>query len=124
MLQPTQESLEITISKIMKNKILLPDFQRQFVWKDEESQCKLIASVLTKMPLGSILLLRAQDASEYACKPLGSRVRLDTSKVQNGQVEFLLDGQQRMTTLFLLHWYLWVKEMNKEGNDIPDYLKK
>ena len=36
----------------------------------------------------------------------------------------LLDGQQRMTTLFLLHWYLWVKEMNKEGNDIPDYLKK
>ena len=99
MLQPTQESLEITISKIMKNKILLPDFQRQFVWKDEESQCKLIASVLTKMPLGSILLLRAQDASEYACKPLGSRVRLDTSKVQNGQVEFLLDGQQRMTVL-------------------------
>lgn len=36
----------------------------------------------------------------------------------------LLDGQQRMTTLFLLHWYLWMKEKNKEGNDIPYYLKK
>ena len=36
----------------------------------------------------------------------------------------LLDGQQRMTTLFLLHWYLWMKEKSNEDNDIPYYLKK
>ena len=36
----------------------------------------------------------------------------------------LLDGQQRMTTLFLLHWFLWMKEKSNEDNDIPNYLKK
>lgn len=35
----------------------------------------------------------------------------------------LLDGQQRITTLFLLHWYLWMKEHNQD-EPIPDYLKK
>ncbi len=36
----------------------------------------------------------------------------------------LLDGQQRITTLFLLHWYLWMKERQKQEATIPDYLKK
>ncbi|MCI8539848.1 MAG: DUF262 domain-containing protein [Oscillospiraceae bacterium] len=41
--------------------------------------------------------------------------------VKNG--EFLpLDGQQRLTTLFLLHWYTFVKE--KKGHDVQDTLKK
>lgn len=60
MLQPNRESLEVTINKIKKNEILLPDFQRQFVWKEEEMQRKLVASVLTKMPIGSILLLKSK----------------------------------------------------------------
>ena len=36
----------------------------------------------------------------------------------------VLDGQQRITTLFLLHWYLWMKEQAAEGKDIPAYLKQ
>lgn len=99
MLQPFQESLDKTITKIKKNKILLPNFQRQFVWKDEEDQRKLVASVLTKMPIGSILLLKARHADEYACKPLGSSKPLDSKTLGNGDVEFLLDGQQRLTVL-------------------------
>lgn len=99
MLQPYQESLDNTITKIKSNKILLPNFQRQFVWKDEDDQKKLVASVLTKMPIGSILLLKAKNAKEYACKPLGSRRLLDSSELCKGSVEFLLDGQQRLTVL-------------------------
>lgn len=99
MLQPFQESLDKTITKIKKNKILLPNFQRQFVWKDEEDQRKLVASVLTKMPIGSILLLKARNADEYACKPLGSSKPLDSKSLVKGDVEFLLDGQQRLTVL-------------------------
>ncbi len=33
----------------------------------------------------------------------------------------LLDGQQRLTTLFLLHWYLYKKEC---PNDMPDWLSR
>lgn len=99
MLQPFQESLDRTITKIKKNMILLPNFQRQFVWKDEENQKSLVASVLTKMPIGSILLLKARNANEYACKALGSSKRLDPNSLGKGDVEFLLDGQQRLTVL-------------------------
>ena len=72
MLDPRKEYLETTIRKIKKNEILLPDFQRQFVWKEEEIQKKLVASVLTRLPIGSILLLRSNSSHEYSCKPLGT----------------------------------------------------
>lgn len=99
MLQPNRESLETTINKIKKNEILLPDFQRQFVWKEEEMQRKLVASVLTKMPIGSILLLKSKNAQEYSCKPIGAKDPIEPQKLPDGSVEFLLDGQQRMTVL-------------------------
>ena len=73
MLTPKTEGLGITINKIKRNAIMLPDFQRNFVWKEEETQKKLVASVLTKMPIGSILLLKSKDAHEYFCKQLGAK---------------------------------------------------
>lgn len=85
------------ISKIEKKEIVLPDFQREFVWKSEEEQCKLVASVLARMPIGSILLLKSRH-DEYASKIIGCSKEQDMSDV-NGEVEFLLDGQQRITVL-------------------------
>ena len=61
------EALSNLIDKIVKKEILLPDFQRKFIWKEEEKQGRLIASVLAKMPIGSILLLDS-DAKDYAYK--------------------------------------------------------
>ena len=85
------------ISKIEKKEIVLPDFQREFVWKSEEEQCKLVASVLARMPIGSILLLKSKH-DEYASKIIGCSKEQDMRNV-NGEVEFLLDGQQRITVL-------------------------
>lgn len=99
MLDPRKEYLETTIRKIKKNEILLPDFQRQFVWKEEEIQKKLVASVLTRLPIGSILLLRSNSSHEYSCKPLGAKEPISQEHLPAGPVEFLLDGQQRMTVL-------------------------
>ena len=85
------------VRKIESKKILLPDFQREFVWKDEEQQKNVIASVLAKMPIGSILLLRSKP-DEYASKIIGCKNEIDTNSLE-GEVEFLLDGQQRITVL-------------------------
>lgn len=85
------------IKGLEKNEIVLPDFQREFVWTSEEKQCKLIASVLARMPIGSILLLKSKP-DEYVSKVIGSRKKLDMSNI-SGEVEFLLDGQQRLTVL-------------------------
>jgi len=85
------------VSQLEKKEILLPDFQREFVWKDEDQQKNLIASVLTKMPVGAILLLKASP-DDYRSKKLGCKKELDTSAL-SGEVNFLLDGQQRITVL-------------------------
>ncbi len=85
------------ISKVQEEKILLPDFQRKFVWTDLEMQKKLIASVMAKMPIGSILLLEAKK-NEYAYKKIGSNSPVDNSDSEE-LVYLLLDGQQRMTVL-------------------------
>lgn len=86
------------VSDIKEDKIVLPDFQRGFVWKDNEKQKALMASVLTKLPIGTILLLE-METDKYACKKIGLKnEKPDLSKVE-GKVRALLDGQQRVTVL-------------------------
>ena len=89
-------NLQEIIGDIEKNKILLPDFQRKFVWTEEDRQRKIVASILTKMPIGSILLLES-DPSDYSSKIIGCKT-INSTDV-DGNVEFLLDGQQRITVL-------------------------
>ena len=86
------------IKRIDENKILLPDFQRKFVWRDVEQQRQIVASVLARMPIGSILLLKSSNPGEFSSKALGRKDKVDTAKIK-GDVDFLLDGQQRMTVL-------------------------
>lgn len=98
-MKTTVEPLSSIIDKITKKEILLPDFQRNFVWKEEEKQAKLIASVLAKMPVGSILLLNS-DSNEYAYKLIGCKERKTSSELGlEGEILALLDGQQRITVL-------------------------
>ena len=85
------------VRRIESKKILLPDFQRGFVWKDEEMQKKIVASVLAKMPIGSVLLLKSKP-DEYASKRIGCSTHIETDDLE-GEVEYLLDGQQRITVL-------------------------
>ena len=96
-METNKQDFREIVKKIEEGKILLPDFQREFVWKDEEQQRKIVASVLAKMPIGSILLLKSKP-DEYACKYIGCKKEVDTAGI-SGEVEFLLDGQQRMTVL-------------------------
>lgn len=93
------EPLSSIIEKITNKEILLPDFQRTFVWKEEEKQSRLIASVLAKMPVGSILLLNS-NSSDYAYKMIGCKQRKTSNELGiHGEILALLDGQQRMTVL-------------------------
>ncbi len=94
----TKTDFKEIVRKIEKNQIMLPDFQREFVWKDEERQKKIVASVMAKMPIGSVLLL-ASKPDEYSSKYIGLSKTLDTSSMSGDEVLFLLDGQQRITVL-------------------------
>lgn len=87
------------VGEIEKEQILLPDFQRKFTWTKAETQISLVASVLCKMPIGSILLLKLP-ASEYAARRIGRNSSGDLALPdRDGERQFLLDGQQRVTVL-------------------------
>lgn len=91
--------LTALIKKITSNDILLPDFQRDFVWKEDERQKRIVASVLAQMPIGSILLLEGTP-DEYSCKKIGLKTTIPENELKNkSKVQILLDGQQRITVL-------------------------
>ena len=93
------DTLSDIITSIVKKEILLPDFQRRFVWTEDERQARLISSVLAKMPVGSVLLLES-DAKEYAYKLIGCKDRKTSKELGiSGNIKALLDGQQRVTVL-------------------------
>ena len=92
-----EENLKSIVEDIMNNEIMLPDFQRQFDW-DLEKQCGLVASVLTKLPVGGILLLKA-DSNDYKSKRIGLDSKVPVVGEIPSKTNFLLDGQQRMTCL-------------------------
>lgn len=77
-----------------EKRLVLPDFQRDLEW-NHEKQKSLLASFLVNLPIGSLLLLKGKKDS-FAAREIG---------VPNTRIEpytdclYLLDGQQRLTTL-------------------------
>lgn len=118
----TVTDLRNVIKLIRGNKLLLPDFQRGFVWS-VDMQKRLVASVLVKMPIGSILILEA-GADDYGCRVLGRKDQVNLSeKNKNGELHVLLDGQQRLTVLTNIFSNQLYYDYEGSGKLICDYKK-
>lgn len=86
------------VDKILDNTIVLPDFQRGFTWKEKNRQKSLLASVLTKLPIGTVLFLNVKE-DDYGYKKIGKNERNIDNLAGRQEVKALLDGQQRITVL-------------------------
>ncbi|MEE4358974.1 MAG: DUF262 domain-containing protein [Desulfococcaceae bacterium] len=75
------------------NKIVLPNFQRGYVW-DDDKQRKLIASFLLGLPIGNILMLKG-DRDYFSAREICSQEPVTPKE----ECVYLLDGQQRISTL-------------------------
>ena len=89
--------LDQLLSILDSCKLVLPEFQRSFVWRATDIDL-LLTSLVQDFPAGSLLFLRAGAAEqELAWRPVeGAKT--------NGQVTpdyLVLDGQQRLTSLSL-----------------------
>ena len=91
----TKEGLLVLLGDAAAGKIQLPDFQRGWVWDDEHIR-DLLASVSRAFPIGAVMLLEAGgDEVTFKTRPLEG--------AHPDQVEprhLVLDGQQRLTSLF------------------------
>lgn len=93
--EPKVEFLSAVLEELRKGVLELPRFQRPFVW-DETKQLELLRSVREGLPIGSLMIWKTR-AVVSASDRLGER-RLPTSAELTHR--YLLDGQQRMATLY------------------------
>lgn len=71
-------AIETLVKWYKNNKLILPDFQRDYVWTFSNS-CRLIESILLNLPIPNIFLFKIKD--------------------ENGEKFMLIDGLQRITTI-------------------------
>jgi len=82
------------LAEIHSGEMVLPDFQRDFVWDPAATQ-SLLVSISEVFPAGSLLRVRDRDR--------GLAVRMFSGAPVanvNGYTYLLLDGQQRLTSLY------------------------
>ena len=94
MFDSTKEDLKDILEDADAGKLQLPDFQRDYVWTDEDVK-SLIASIAKGFPVGALLTLETGSAVSF--KP---RLIVGVSDKTVEPSELLLDGQQRITSLF------------------------
>ena len=84
------------MERILDGTIRIPGFQRTFVWEPDRSAA-LIDSLFKGYPVGSVLLWRTRT-------PLRTEKRLGGFELpppdKDYPVDYVLDGQQRLTTIF------------------------
>ena len=82
------------VERIVAGKIRVPRFQRPFVWKQADLHA-LLDSVLRGFPIGSILVWDTEKRVETT-QSVGP---IEVGPHRGGSVGYLLDGQQRVSTL-------------------------
>ena len=87
--------VEELVSSIQRNEIVVPEFQREFVWSRARSK-ELIGSLIKEYPVGGILIWNTSTPPHLK----GQHLTISADEVRSYQV--LLDGQQRATALFML----------------------
>lgn len=88
------EKMITLLEPINKGLTVLPEFQRDFVWKPKDTKALLI-SILRNFPAGTLLILR----NETGGYGLATREIEDAPKAEKPE-KIVLDGQQRLTALY------------------------
>jgi len=161
-MEEIQEMKQVSVSEILKeNSLVVPEIQREYVWGRNDydildSFLEDIKKGFNKVPedfnaetetLKSLIESANEDQKKVLLELLSSK--LSSSNIMNigflysykpnyyvsdeGKDAYLIDGQQRFTTIFLILFYLAIKEgrtsdfhklyrVNKEGSKIAfDY---
>src|SRR5436305_7017083 len=92
-----EPALPDLLREIHRGEIQLPDFQRGWVWDDDHIR-SLIASVSMSYPIGAVMLLQTGgEGAQFQPRPVEG-MSTDPDKKAD---RLILDGQQRMTSLYL-----------------------
>lgn len=99
MLVNEDKKVEDLIKESYEEKIWLPEFQRPFVWDNNQIRL-LVDSLFNNYTISSILSWKGKN--ELARRRVGGSVKnikIPTKQTENDEIIYLLDGQQRTTAL-------------------------
>ena len=133
MFDTTKTDLSEILRQAQEGRLQLPDFQRSYVWGDRDVRA-LIGSIARGFPVGALLTL--ETGGDVRFKP---RVIEGVDDPQRNPDTLLLDGQQRITSLYQAlhsskpvqtrktnetmverHYYLDMRKALVEGGDMEE----
>lgn len=97
---------------IMGGEVKIPPFQREFVW-NQEQVIELLDSIIKDYPIGSILLWETKEDLNFKRNIGGYNLPQVKDEYP---VQYVLDGQQRITSIFSTFCY----ELGDADNNIYD----
>ena len=116
--EPRTPRLSKLLQEFQRGEILIPRFQRPFVWTYEQ-RLALMESIHSGYPIGAILIWRTQKHRLTTYDNLGPLRLLPDAEGETTR-QYLLDGHQRMATLFAaLGPGLYGRE-NQEPSRLPE----
>ena len=90
------QTISELITDVERGKIALPDMQREFVWDNTQIR-DLVDSLYKNHPVGMILLWQTNPSDNVPITRID-----DSTKEISEYSELVIDGQQRLTSLFLV----------------------
>jgi hypothetical protein len=98
--EPQIKYLYQLLDQIENGKLFVPKFQRGFVWKDEQ-RLNLLRSIKSGIPIGSLLLWETTQYDLITFDKIGG-LSIPHPPKPNSHIPraYLLDGHQRLSTLF------------------------
>lgn len=100
---PVASRLAVLLRKVYTGEILIPRFQRPFVWSNDQ-RLLLMDSIYRGFPIGSLITWQTRGHELSTYPSLGGVPLPAAQQRQQGQQKdfktYLLDGHQRLTTLY------------------------
>ncbi len=105
---PTIQRLPELIEWLRTGELQIPSFQRAIVWSSEQ-RISLCDTIMRGLPIGSVMVWRT--TRKLATKGFGGPFEESAALPQFTTHQYLLDGQQRLTTLYAaLGPAFWTRE--------------
>ena len=116
--EPISRTFSGLIADIEQGQIKIPQFQRDFVW-DIKKSAKLMDSIVKGYPIGTFIFWRTKERLR-TIRDVGN---LKLPEPKDGEfIDFVLDGQQRLTSLFASLKGLTIERENKEDDYSQIYI--
>lgn len=112
--EPSGRSFSSLIINIESGQLKIPQFQRDFVWNKEKS-AQLIDSILKGYPIGTLIFWKTKERLRDV-KNIG---QINFPQPERGDyVEYVLDGQQRLTSIYAS---IKGEKIQRENGNIDDF---